>query len=266
MMNVQRPLVVIVRGEDADAMVKAGLRHFGEPSQERVVIKPNLITNYPGPTTPVDVVEAVAKHYLALGREVIVAEGSGWCETWRAFEDLGYMRLAERYGVELVDLNTADYEVVERPDALAVKRLELPSVLRGAYLISLALLKTHSLTGVSLSLKNMLGIAPGEPVGAGKKRRFHRLGIHESIADICAYRKPDLAIIDGRVACVGGELGGRPVPYGLMIFSEDPVAADAVGAHVLGYDPLAIRHLRLAQEMGLGVADLDRIEVVEEEA
>jgi len=129
--------------------------------------------------------------------------------------------------------------------------------------VSAALLKTHSLTGVSLSMKNLLGIAPGEDVPAGKKRRFHRLGLHESIVDLCLYRRPDLAIIDGRVACIGGELGGRLEPHGLVIFSENPVAADAVGARELGLDPMSIRHLRLAHELGLGVADLSEIELVE---
>jgi len=48
-----------------------------------------------------------------------------------------------------------------------------------------------------------------------------------------------------------------------MIFSEDPVAADALGARLLGYDPMSIRHLRLAHEVGLGTAELSEIEVVE---
>ena len=253
--------VLVVEGRDVRAMVEAGLARFPEPEQETVVIKPNLIIDRPGPTTPVDVVEAVATHYLPEHR-VVVAEGSGWCETWEAFTDLGYLALKTRYGVELVDLNYADTSLLERPDALVLKRFELPEVLRGAYLISLALLKTHSLTGVSLSMKNMLGVAKGELVPAGKKRRFHKLGIHESIVDICAYRMPDLAIIDGRSACVGGELGGRLVPYGAIIFSDDPVAADAVGAHLLGLDPMSIRHLRLAHELGLGTADLDQIRMV----
>ena len=253
--------VYVVEGRDVRAIVEAGLARFPEPRQELVVVKPNLIINRLGPTTPVDIVEAVVAHYLPRHR-VVVAEGSGWCETWDAFVELGYLALKIRYGVELVDLNYSETVTLERPGALVVKRFELPKILRGAYLISLALLKTHSLTGVSLSMKNMLGVAKGELVPAGKKRRFHRLGIHESIVDICAYRMPDLAIIDGRLACIGGELGGRLVPYGVVIFSDDPVAADAVGASLLGLDPMDIRHLRLAHELGLGTADLGQIEVV----
>jgi uncharacterized protein (DUF362 family) len=48
-----------------------------------------------------------------------------------------------------------------------------------------------------------------------------------------------------------------------MIFSQDPVAADAVGAKILGVDLLSVEHLRLAQEKGLGIADLEKIETRE---
>jgi len=258
-------LVVVVRGRDAQAVVEEGLRFFPKPRTRKVVVKPNLIIDKRGPTTPVDLVEALVRHYRPR-YEVVVAEGSGWCETWDAFRSLGYAELADKYDIRLVDLNEDDYELVSRPDALVLSSFELPKTIRDGYLISAALLKTHSLTGVSLSMKNMLGIAVGEPVPAGKKRRFHRLGLHESIVDICSYRKPDLAIIDGRVACIGGELGGYPRPYGLVIVSEDPVAADALGASLLGHDPMSIRHLRLAHELGLGTADLGEIEVVEVQA
>ena len=259
------PKVVLVRGRDPKRMVEAGLAHFPEPGPGygRVIVKPNLIIDRPGPTTPVDVAEAVVAYYLERGYEVLVAEGSGWCETEDAFRALGYAGLKERYGVELVDLNRADWELRELPGALVLRELEVPRVLEGAYIVSLALLKTHSLTRVSLSLKNMLGAVPGENVPAGKKRRFHYLGLDECIVDICSYLRPRMAIIDGRVACIGGELGGRPVPYGLMIFSDDPVAADAVGARALGLEPRSVKHIRLAEERGLGTADLAQIELIE---
>jgi uncharacterized protein (DUF362 family) len=128
--------------------------------------------------------------------------------------------------------------------------------LKNAYLISAAVLKGHSTTKVTLSLKNMLGA----PIGS--KGRFHRFGINNSIVDINIYKKPDLAIIDG-IRSSEKELGGRISEKNLMIFSEDPVAADAVGANILGFDPLSIKHLNLAQSKGLGIADLNEVEIVE---
>ena len=257
--------VVLTHGRDSEAMVSKALDELGiSPRRERVVIKPNLIINRPPPvTTPADAVEAIIKYFAGGSKEIIIAEGSGWGETGDAFRDLGYEEVARRYGVQLVDLNQDRYEIRRSKQTMVLNEIEFPLTLIDCYLISVATLKTHSLTKITLSLKNMLGATIGERIAAAKKRRFHRLGLDESIIDLALYKKPNLAIIDGREACLGGELGGGAKRFDLMIFSEDPVAADAVGAKILGYDPTSIPHLKLAQERGLGMADLSAIEVKE---
>lgn len=244
-------------------MVVEGLEYFTKPGKEKVVLKPNLINDRSPPTTTsCETVEALVKYYC-VDYEVVIAEGSGWCETSRAFRVLGYFKMAEKYGVKIVDLNQDEYEVRKNPRAICLNKFELPSTLKDSYLISVPVLKEHSITTVTISLKNMLGATLGEETRATwKKGRFHDR-LDESIVDINLYLKPNLAVVDGRVAGVGGELGALPENHGVMIFSEDLVAADAVGAKMLGYDPLDIRHLKLAQDKGLGVADLGNIEVLE---
>jgi uncharacterized protein (DUF362 family) len=69
------------------------------------------------------------------------------------------------------------------------------------------------------------------------------------------------SIADGRLS-LRSELGGERKRFGVMIFSNDPVAADAVGATTLGLDPSTVEHLKLAQEAKLGVCDLEKIKVV----
>ena len=70
----------------------------------------------------------------------------------------------------------------------------------------------------------------------------------------------DLAISVGHPAMIGsGPLGGHTVETGLVIASTDPVAADVVGAHLLGFGPQAVRHLWEAGRLGLGETDIDRI-------
>lgn len=216
------------------------------------VIKPNLIVNRPYPTTTsAKTVEAIVRYYKGFGKKVMIAEGSGWTNTFDAFRDQGYLEIAEKYGIKLVDLNEDWYEIRRNPRAIVLKELELPFTLRNSYLISAAVLKVHSITTVTLSLKNMLGATIGR-----NKGRFHDYGINQSIVDINLYKIPNLAIIDGRMGNVGGELGGRTKRFNLMLFSEDPVAADAVGASILGFDPLSIIHLRLAQEKALGIVEI----------
>lgn len=249
--------VVVVKGNDPATMVPRGLRSLGvEVHGRRVVIKPNLIDDRPYPvTTPTDTVEALVKFFKE-DNQLIIAEGSGFGDTRTIYRNQGYVELADRHGVELVDLNSEEFEVLEKKGAAVLKRFEFPLVLKGAYLISAAVLKRHSIARITLTLKNMLGATIGRDKG-----RFHGLGIGESIVDINRYKRPDLAVIDGRVG-LSSELGGEKRRFGVMIFSNDPVAADAVGAATLGFDPSTIEHLKLAQDAKLGVYDMKKIKIV----
>lgn len=56
-----------------------------------------------------------------------------------------------------------------------------------------------------------------------------------------------------------GPLGGKPVETGLAIASRDFVAADAIGARLLGFYPQAVAHIFDAGRLGLGQADLEEI-------
>ena len=254
--------VIVAYGEDPFQAVQKGLECFTYPHQSKIVLKPNLIIDEPPPTTtPYETVEALVRYYQEMGYNTVIAEGSGWCNTFDAFKKLGYLKLTDKHGVKLVDLNNDKYIVKKNPEALSLKQFEFPLTFKDSYLISVPILKEHSITKVTLSLKNMLGATLGEKARFAKKGRFHER-LDESIVDINLYLRPNLAVIDGRIAGIGGEIGADPKQLGIMIFSEDLVAADAVGASYLGKSPLSISHLKLAQEAGLGVADLNRIEVV----
>jgi len=251
-----------VRGRNRENMVEIGLTALGiNPYREKVVIKPNLIINRPYPvTTSPKTVECLINYFTGRANEILIAEGSGMCRggTNKAFLDLGYVELAERMGIPVVDLNGDDYELMKDPEASRLKEFKFPLTLKNAFLISAAVLKRHSMAKVTLSLKNMMGAT------TGRKARFHALGLTKSIVDINLYTKPDLALIDG-IESSNKELGGDVTRYDLMLFSEDLVAADAVGAQILGLDPLSVPHIKLAQEKGLGIARMNEIEIEEVE-
>jgi uncharacterized protein (DUF362 family) len=77
--------------------------------------------------------------------------------------------------------------------------------------------------------------------------------------------KPHVSILDGFIAMHReGPRHGTPIKLGVAIAGTDAVAVDAVGAAVMGFDPMQIGYLRLAHEVGLGIADLSQIEIVGE--
>jgi uncharacterized protein (DUF362 family) len=70
-----------------------------------------------------------------------------------------------------------------------------------------------------------------------------------------------LAITVGHPAMIGtGPLGGHTVETGLIIASTDPVAADVVGAKLLGFQVQAVRHLWEAGRLGIGETEIDKID------
>ncbi|HWR54265.1 MAG TPA: DUF362 domain-containing protein, partial [Bryobacteraceae bacterium] len=174
--------------------------------------------------------------------------------------------------------------------------------------VSLAKLKEHATAGITLSMKNHFGSTPATIYGdgAGKdepsewprggRNMMHQgnrqpAGIQENdpksprqggwripriVAEICAARPIDLAIIEGIESMSRGEgpwiMGSKRLSPGVLVAGFNTVCTDAVAAAVMGFDPMADRgqapfercdnHLRLAEELGLGTRDLERIDVV----
>ncbi len=85
----------------------------------------------------------------------------------------------------------------------------------------------------------------------------------DGLITLAAFLMPTVSLIDGFVAAEGeGPRHGRRAPLGTIIAGTDAVAVDAVAAAVMGFEPLEIAYLRLAQAMGLGTADRSSITIV----
>lgn len=228
-----------------------------------VLLKPNLLGPYPfetGATTNPLVIKAVALLARKAGAaEVIIGEGAGvGTNMAEVFRVTGVDRVAQEVGARLIDLATGGLVPQPVPGGRVFRRLRLPRVvLEANVIIDLPVMKTHDCLPVSLSLKNMKGV-----LDEGDKRRFHRWGLTQAIIDLNKVVLPELAIIDGTIGMEGpGPVHGLPVGLGVLVASWDPVAADAVAAKIMGFDPADLEYLQLAQDQGLGCADLSQIEV-----
>ncbi|KPK44232.1 MAG: hypothetical protein AMJ65_03645, partial [Phycisphaerae bacterium SG8_4] len=197
------------------------------PQQGLIIIKPNLTNSSPPPvTTSVDAAEALYNYCKDHTKaEIAIGEGCGSGVTADIFAALGYAEMAERHGLELIEFNDAETIVLEDKDAFQLKRFHLPSILRGAFVISLPVLKDHSFTKTTIAMKNMFGIAPGKFYAGGwNKARLHSPSTDKSVVDVCRYKKPDLSVVDASVALTGMHLSGTPKKLGLILASFDPVA------------------------------------------
>lgn len=232
--------------------------------QTRILIKPNLVNGSPPPVTlPVEACAALARACRSWSRaEIVVAEGCGAREltTGDVFRILGYDRMAADLGIQLVDLNDEELVELKNPECRVFPRFMMPRLVMESFVISAAMLKAHSLSEVTLGMKNMIGVAPPahyQQGGHWKKSAFHRQ-MHRSIFELNHYRKPDLVFIDASVGLAEYHLGGPPCdpPVNLLLAGFDPVAVDAAGAGLLGIDWRQVEHIRLADGV-LGKATRD---------
>ena len=74
-------------------------------------------------------------------------------------------------------------------------------------------------------------------------------------------KKCRVNIIDGIAGREGDEIGGNAVGVAIIVASRDMVAADAVGAAIMGFSEGEVGHISLAEQYGFGIGALERIEI-----
>jgi len=227
-----------------------------------IIIKPNLVNASSFPiTTSADMIRALIEYIRRHSRaRLVVAEGCGEAnlDTYAVFEALGYTALARECGVQLIDLNIEPLTRLRNPECEVLPEIYLPRLALRGFLISVPVLKKHSLAQVTLAMKNMLGLAPPKHYqqgGCWKKSFFHSR-MHRSIFELNLYRKPDLSIIDASVGMADHHLGGSSCdpPVNKIVAGYDPVNVDSYGASLLGLSWKEIPHIRMAHGV-LGKAD-----------
>jgi uncharacterized protein (DUF362 family) len=235
--------------EKIEDLLFDGLRLFGlDVSKKSVLLKPNLVEDLPGPvnTNPV-LVAAAARCFLRLGASrVVVGEGPAHQrDTELVVEAAGLRPYLNERQIQFVDLNRDELAKVNLKasysglGALWLSRTIVTSDL----IVSMPKIKTHHWAGVTLSLKNMFGIVPGMKYG-WPKNILHWHGIHESVLDICATVRIHFVIADGIRAMEGdGPLLGTERQLDRIVLADDPVAADATCARLMGFAPERIRHI-----------------------
>jgi uncharacterized protein (DUF362 family) len=238
-----------------------------------VVVKPNIgwdRTPEQAADTNPDVVVAVAEMCLAAGAKSVRVFDRTCNEPRRCYASSGIQdaveRFAEKYhaGDALRIYHVEDRKFVRTAisGALALKEWDLyRDALEADKIINVPIAKNHTLSGVTLGLKNMMGIM------GGNRGQIH-FRLPECLVDVHRRVPARLTVIDaGRVLLRNGPSGGNlsdVKPFGLAFASADVVAADAVAAErIFGLAPGSVPHIRKAMESGLGISSVSQIRLVE---
>ena len=245
------------------------------PLNAKVVIKPNIVvwldTPYPkwGVITTSTIMEEVVILLKEYGvNDITIAEGSLQMDPMqknigqKSFEGLGYHKLKKRYGVKLADVWERPFQKIEIADGLSLKLST--DLLASDFLVNVPVLKTHAQVKVSLGIKNLKGFLN---VGSRKKCHSadHKKDLGYMISRLPNLLPPSATIIDGVYTMERGpSFDGKPRRSDLVIVSSNLLAADMVGASVLGHDPCDIPYLvKAAADQGVS-SDLCDIDILGE--
>ncbi len=280
--STTRPVVAVVATrpetvlEDVGrAMVLAGVERILSP-ELATLLKINISWQhwYPGCSTTPWQLEGVIKGLSGLGhRELIGAHnGTVVVDSFEGEENNKHKAVQDRYNLPVVHLDTPPNRWVEyKPkaemlvlDDIFPEGIQIPETFAGKNIVHLPTMKTHVFTTMTGAMKNAFGGL------LHRKRHWTHSVIHETLVDLLAIQQeihPGIfAVMDGTFA--GDGPGPRAMRWHIknrILASADQVAIDAVAAHMMGFDPMSIKFIRLAHQRGLGCGDISQIEVVGED-
>ena len=231
-----------------------GLGNFIKKN-ERVFIKPNICAPRPSDTGTVTSPQLIAELIVLLKKITgNIQIGDSSISEFKGLEAMkisGIYDVAVKHGVEVVNLTVAE-KVAKGPFIISKPILDADKI------INVPVLKTHEVTGVTISLKNMMGIIPGH-----LKTDLHKTDLADSLVKLAQIIKPHLNIVDAGICQEGrGPLNGTPKKLGLLIAGDNQVAVDAVCCKIMGINPRMIRHIRLAERAGLGSIEYNDINMI----
>lgn len=260
---MERNQILKIYGTDYKQMTRTLLERADLAAQiadrnSRIALKPNLVSasepSY-GATTHPEILAGIIEYLQEKGfRNIVIAESS-WVggKTMDAFRVCGYDALTEQYGVRFID---AQKERSHSVDCAGLKLNLCDCVDDFDFLINVPVLKGHCQTKITCALKNMKGLIPNS-----EKRRFHTMGLHKPIAHLNVGIRQDFIVVDHICGDLDFEDGGNPVVRNCVMAACDPVLVDAYVCKLQHYEVDEVPYVRLAEQLGVGSADLSKAEI-----
>jgi uncharacterized protein (DUF362 family) len=225
-----------------------------------VVIKPNLCTaapeKIPASNTDVVLVEALCEALLTRTDRIYIGESGHLRQSpWQTFAASGYVEMAQRLGVELVNFSEEPTTSVK---CEPIGELAMPRrLLEADVYINVPVLKTHALTYFTGALKNQWGCVPD----CHDRLRYHR-SINTMLSSLQRLLQPKFVLMDAIVGMEGrGPVAGQARRLDAILASRDAVAIDATAMRLVGLNPEKARHVVLAAQQGLGSINANEIDV-----
>ncbi len=261
------PDLAIVHGTSPEAITRSAVEAMGGMKRfvskgDVVVVKPNMgwdrKPEQAANTNPA-VMAAVVKMCFDAGAKRVKVFDFTCNDARRCYVNSGIKTAAQSAGAEVSFINERKFKDVAIKGGVAITSWPLYSEAMDAdVVVNVPIAKHHSLSGLTMALKNGMGIM-GDPRG-----RVHQK-IHEALIDLTLVYKPQLTILDAvRVLTKNGPQGGNlkdVKQLDTVVAGIDQVAVDSYGATLFGKKGEDLGYVRAGARRGAGVADLTKLNI-----
>ena len=262
------PDLVVARGGEPEEIVRLAFSALGGMEQyvskgADVIIKPNICHAYYtyeyATTTNPWVVGGLVKLCLEAGAgRVRVMDYPFGGTPEQAYGKTGIQEQVQAAGGEMAFMPGFKYVSKEIPDGRDIRSVEIfDDILTADVLIDVPIAKHHSLAGLTLGMKNLLGVI--------KNRAAMHRNLGQRLADLSSLAYPTLTVVDAvRMLMDHGPTGGNLDDVKQMdtvIISTDIVAADSYAATLFGRQPRDLGFIAAGEDMGLGTSSLDELRI-----
>lgn len=262
------PTVAIIKNGTPQEMAAKAFEMLGGVSRfiskgDYVMVKPNLSWDrrpeYAATTNPELVSAVVTLCFKAGAKKVLIIDNT--CnDARRSYKNCKIQEMASKAGADVRFVRDSHFIETDIPGGTSIiKWLIHREVFKVDKLINMPILKHHSLSQVTIGLKNLMGLI------GGNRGRIHR-PFPEKIVDINRVIIPQLTIVDAiKILRRNGPSGGNlkdVEELNTVIAGTDRVLVDAWSAKVFGKDPKSLKYLQLAYAAGMGEIDTEKYKPV----
>lgn len=260
--------LVVSKGQDPYSITTAAIKAMGGMDKfvkkgSVVLIKPNIAwdrrVEQAANTNPDVLAALIDLSYKAGAKRVNVFDAT--CNNAkRCYINSGIQKKAKEHGANI--FFPSSWNIVKAKFSHKSSMENWPiyrEALECDTFINVPILKHHGLTGLTLSMKNLMGVC------SGNRGKIH-FGIGEKLVDITGFINPDLTVVDAyRVLLRHGPQGGDTADVAFkntVIAGTDPTLCDAFAATLMDVDPLKISYIKEASMRGFGTIDVAKSDIL----
>jgi uncharacterized protein (DUF362 family) len=262
----ERSRLVVAKGSSPERITRAAIDAFGGIRKfvsrgDIVVVKPNMawdrVPEQAANTNP-EVVREVVKLCFEAGAKKVKVFDRVVNDPRRCYVQSGIAGAAKDVGADILHVDERKFKDF-RINGGALKTWPLyTEIFEADKLINIPVAKHHGLAGLTMSMKNWMGVM------GGRRNRIHQK-LDQCLADLLLVIKPHLTVLDAvRILTANGPQGGNLADVkklDTVIVGTDQVAIDSFGATLFGKQGRDLGYVKIAAQSGLGVMDLDKVDI-----